>query len=47
MAKMTKKQLGSRGKKIMAEAKRIQKKHPRKKWTSCVAAAGKKMKGKK
>ena len=46
MAKQTKKQLASRGKKIMAEAKKIQKKHPRKKWTSCVAEAGKKFKGK-
>ena len=32
------------GKKIMAEAKRIRKKSPNKKWTDCVKEAGKKLK---
>ncbi len=44
MAKMTKKKLGSQGKKIMAEAKRIRKKSPRKKWQTCVKEAGKNLK---
>lgn len=37
-----KRKLAARGKKIMAEAKKIRKKNPRKKWTTCVKEAGKK-----
>jgi len=46
MAKMTKAQLGAMGKKITAEAKRIRKENPRKKWTTCIKDAGKNLKGK-
>lgn len=42
MAKMTKAQLSARGKKIMADAKKIRRSHPGMKWTSCVAKAAKK-----
>jgi len=38
--------LAARGKRIMSEAKAIRKANPNKKWQSCVAAAGKKLKGK-
>ena len=44
MAKMTKKELGAMGKKIMTEAKKIRKASPNKKWTSCVSQAAKKIK---
>jgi hypothetical protein len=44
MAKMSKTKLASQGSKIMAEAKKIRKAHPGKKWTACVAQAGKNMK---
>lgn len=43
---MKKKKLASRGKKIMKEAKKIQKQYPKKKWTVCVSEAGKSFKGK-
>ena len=46
MAKMTKTKLRKTGTEIMALAKRIQKKHPRKKWTECVKQAGKEWKRK-
>ena len=47
MAKLTKKQLGAKGKAIMAEAKKLYKASGKKtKWTDCVAKAGKKMRGK-
>ena len=46
MAKMTKAQLSAMGKKITNEAKKIRKDNPRKKWTTCIKEAGKKMKGK-
>ncbi len=47
MAKLTKKALASKGKAIMAEAKKLYKASGKKtKWTDCVAKAGKKMKGK-
>lgn len=36
--------IASIGKKIMTEAKKIRKASPRKKWTSCVAEAGRKFK---
>ena len=35
----------ARGRKIMAAAKLIRKAHPGKKWTACVAEAGKKARG--
>jgi hypothetical protein len=41
------KKIASFGKKIMAEAKRIRRKSPSKKWTTCVKEAGKKLKRKK
>lgn len=41
MAKMTKTKLASQGSKIMAEAKKIRKAYPNKKWTTCVKEAGK------
>lgn len=44
MAKMTNKKLSAMGSKIMAEAKKIRKANPNKKWTTCVKEAGKKMK---
>ena len=44
MAKLTKTQLAATGRRIMAEAKKIRKAHPTKKWTTCVKEAGKKMK---
>ena len=44
MSKLTKKQLADRGRKTMAEAKRIRKAHPGKKWQNCVAEAAKKIK---
>lgn len=47
MAKLTKAALASKGKKIMAEAKKIYKASNKKtKWIDCVAKAGKKMRGK-
>lgn len=47
MPKLTKKVLASKGKKIMAEAKKLYKASGKKtKWTDCVAKAGKKMRGK-
>ena len=42
MKKRKKASISLRGKKIMAEAKKIRKAHPGKKWTACVAAAAKK-----
>lgn len=42
--KTTNKNLASMGSKIMSEAKRIRKANPRKKWTTCVKEAGKKLK---
>lgn len=42
MPKMTKAKLASMGSKIMAEAKRIRRAHPGKKWTTCVSEAGRK-----
>jgi hypothetical protein len=42
--KLTKKQLSEKGKKIMNKAKEIRKKHPTKKWTSCVSEAAKSLK---
>lgn len=42
MAKMNKKELAARGKKIMAKAKEIRKKHPSMKWQNCVREAAKK-----
>ena len=47
MAKMTKAQLSAMGKKITTEAKRIRKASPKKKWTTCMKEAGKKLKKKK
>lgn len=44
MAKLTKKELAAQGKKIMAKAKEIRKENPRKKWTTCVKEAAKKLK---
>ena len=41
MPKMTKKEFGAMGKKIMTKAKAIRKANPRKKWPSCVKEAGK------
>ena len=41
MAKLTKTQLAAYGKKIMAEAKKIRKANPRKKWTTCVKEGAK------
>lgn len=38
------KKIGAMGTKIMAEAKRIRKAHPGKKWTSCVREGAKKLK---
>lgn len=46
MPKLTKTQLAAKGKRIMAEAKRIRKASPSKKWQNCVKEAGKKV-GKK
>jgi len=47
MAKLTKKALASKGKAIMAEAKKLYKASGKKiKWTECVSKAGKKMRGK-
>ena len=46
MAKMTKAKLAEMGKKITGEAKKIHKSNPRKKWTTCMKEAGKKLKGK-
>lgn len=46
MAKMTKKELGSMGKRIMAKAKQIRKASPNKKWTNCVKEAGKSLRKK-
>jgi len=46
MAKMTRTKLRKTGTEIMAIAKRIRKKNPRKKWTECVKAAGKEWKRK-
>ena len=43
---MTKAQLSAQGKRLMAEAKRIRKAAPGKKWTTCVKEAGKKFKKK-
>ncbi len=43
---MSKAKLSSMGKSIMAEAKRIRKANPRKKWTTCVKEAGKKFRSK-
>jgi len=42
MAKISKAKLAAMGKSIMAEAKRIRKANPRKKWNICVKEAGKK-----
>lgn len=44
MPKMTKKELGLMGSKIMSEAKKIRKANQRKKWQTCVKEAGKKVK---
>jgi hypothetical protein len=38
------KKVGAMGKKIMAEAKRIRKASPNKKWTTCVKEGAKKLK---
>ena len=46
MATKTKKELAAMGRKIAGEAKKIQKANPRKKWTTCMKKAGKKLKGK-
>ena len=47
MAKLTKKALASKGKAIMAEAKKLYKASGKKtKWTDCVAKAGKKLRTK-
>lgn len=46
MAKLTKKQLASNGKKITTKAKEIRKANPNKKWTTCMKEAGKALKGK-
>jgi len=43
---MSKAQLGKKGSAIMSEAQKIRKASPGKKWRTCVAEAGKKMKGK-
>ena len=44
MAKLSKKALGTMGKKIMTEAKKIRKANPNKKWTNCVKEGAKKIK---
>ena len=44
MAKKSKAQMSAMGSKIMAEAKRIRKASPSKKWTTCVKEASKKIK---
>ena len=44
---MAVKKIASMGKKIMAEAKKIRKKYPAKKWTTCVKESAKKVKRKK
>ena len=44
MAKMTKQQLAAQGKRIMSKAKDIRKKHPGKKWQTCVKEAAKSLK---
>lgn len=41
---MNKMELKKAGKSIMAEAKKIQKKYPKKSWRDCVSMAGKKYK---
>ena len=46
MAKRTKKELNAMGKKITNKAKEIRRKHPNKKWTTCMKEAGKELKGK-
>ena len=47
MPKLSKAKLGEMGKSIMAEAKKIRKANPGKKWTACVKEAGKSFKRKK
>jgi len=44
MSKANKTKLATQGKKIMAEAKRIYKANPNKKWQDCVKQAAKKLK---
>ena len=46
MEKMTRAKLAKTGKDIMTLAKRIRKKNPRKKWTTCVKEAGREWKRK-
>ena len=41
---MTKSQLSAMGKRITSEAKRIRKRNPNKKWTTCMKEAGKSFK---
>ncbi len=42
--KSSSKKIGAMGTKIMAEAKRIRKANPRKKWQTCVKEGAKKLK---